>query len=1409
MTTTAPAVATPSAPGPVAPAPAVAPARPSSALVTWPESGGRAAVLVAEGHVVRGRRPTPGHSDRTGERLHEVFEERCDRLRAAGHGDRLAVDAEEVTLTFDELDARANQLARHLLRRGVRAGARVALLFDQPVMSYVGMLAASKVHAAFVPLDVGFPGDRIAYIVADAGVGTVLSLGTARDRVDGLDTMDAELVLVDDEADAIAALSGKRLTAAERGEPVEALAWIIYTSGSTGRPKGVAVEHRSACNFVRVAGEVYGLRPDDRVYQGMTIAFDFSVEEIWVPWVAGATLVPKPPGAALLGAELSAFLVARRVTALCCVPTLLATLEDELPQLRFLLVSGEACPQDLIGRWHRPDRRFLNVYGPTETTVTATWTELHPDRPVTIGVPLPTYSVVVLDPDDPRRALPRGEVGEIGIAGVGLAQGYVNREERTQQAFVPDFLDLHRITANPSGRIYRTGDLGRINDRGEVEYHGRIDLQVKVRGYRIELTEIESVLLQIPGIAAAVVDTHEPEPGTVELVGYYTVRRDAAVDPADILGHLRDRLPPYMVPAYLEHLAAIPLTTSDKADRKNLPPPVGGRVVAGEHVAAATRTERVLVEALADILKTDRVSVTADVFDEVGATSLLIARFTTRLRETADLPPVSIKDVYCTRTLRGLAGTLDEHRAADPVAPPGPAGATGRPGAGDPGRRDVAPVRRTRGLRYVLTGLAQLVLLLAGLHVLALVLEVAYRWVPAAEDLRGLLARGAVVTGAALLGLCLAPIVAKWLLVGRWTCREIPLWSLGHLRFWVVTTLIRLNPLTLFVGSPLYVLYLRALGARVGRDVLILSRTVPVATDLLTIGSGTVIRKDASFTGYRAVPGRLQIGRVTLGAGVLIGEKTVLDIDTRMEDEAQLGNSSALHAGATVPAGHTWHGSPAEPTATDYRRVGRAPCGRWRRIGFSVLQLLAVSAVGCAGLTLLVWTLAQASPWLSLLEPTWPATVGWRIPLALFVVATALGLLAVLLRLLAMAIVPRLLAPLVRVPRTYPLYGLADVAHRTITRISNARLFVVLLGDSSFIVGYLRALGYGLSPVEQTGSNFGTQLRQDCPLLTRVGTGTVVSDGLSVMNAEYSATAFRLRPVAVGERNFLGNDIAFPAGARVGDNCLLATKVLVPIDGPVRHDVGLLGSPPFEIPRSSPRPADERFDVLDRPHERRRQLARKNRHNALTIAVVVLAWVLQDAVAFLLVVLAMPFHPRFGEWAFTGGLLSVALFMLASSVLLERAAVGFRALRPRQLTMYERSFWRHERLWKLFTTPPLPGTPWQNLLSRLAGLRVGRRLFDDGCVVPEKSLVTLGDDVVLNADTVLQGHSLEDGVFTSDRIRVGSGSCLGVGAFVHLGTVIGEDCLLDADSFLVKGEQMPDGSVWGGNPAAPRRTATR
>jgi non-ribosomal peptide synthetase-like protein len=1325
---------------------------------------------------------------RPGDRLEHVFEQQCDLLSRIEPA-HLAVDDGTVQLTYLELDQRANRLARHLRDRGVAAGDRVGLVLDDPLHSYASILAVLKLGAAYVPMDPAFPADRIGYIVEDAGVASVLSLGHILEPVA---EVAVPILRLDDAGEEIDRQDGSRLAQAD---PSDDLAYVIYTSGSTGRPKGVAVLHSSICNFVRVAGEVYGYQPDDRVYQGMTTAFDFSVEEMWVPWAAGATLVPKPARTSLLGMELADYLERHRVSALCCVPTLLATLDPELSDLRFLLVSGEACQKDLVSRWHRPGLRFLNVYGPTEATVTASWDVVHPDKPVTLGVPLPTYAAVILHPEE-ARTLPVGELGEIGIAGIGLAKEYVNRPEQTAAAFIPDFLGMDH---NPGGRIYRTGDLGRFTSDGLIEYAGRIDTQVKIRGYRIELTEIESVVLEIPGVAQAVVDVHQPPGGTSkELVAYYTLR-PGAVDVTDRTVHdqLKLQLPAYMVPSYYERLDAIPMLPSDKADRKRLPAPTH-RLSAGgsaEHSPPRTDTERALAQALETVLGVPQVSATAHFFDDLGANSLLLAQFSARVRTDTDLPPLAMQQMYQHPTIRGLAETVTQDRPSPDseawAALPLPAT-----------RRETSR-RPASAARLALCGLFQVLTFLGYSYLMLSLTLVGYRWAVAAEGFVQIWERSVVFGLGTFTLLSTAPILLKWVLVGRWKETEFPVWSVAYLRFWLVRSLVNTNPLRLFVGTPLYVLYLKALGARIGSGVSIFATSVPVCTDLLTIGSGTAIRKDTRFACYRAFDGRIQTGPVTLGSGVLLGEMSVLDIGTSMGDGAQLGHASSLQTGQAVPVGSVWHGSPARPAGADYRAVPEIACGRRRRVTYSILVLLnrlvIIAPVGIALLASLLPTYLQSGH-LDHGNPTFYRDAV-LVSLVLYLGGLLTGLLAVL-------IVPRLLNRLIKPDRIYPLYGFHYGLHRMITRLTNLKTFFNLTGDSSLIVHYLRVLGYRQPGLVQTGSNFGVALKHDTPFAVTVGSGTMVSDGLSIVDADYSSSSFRISPVTIGPRNFFGNGVAYPAAGRTGENVLFGTKTMVPIDGPVRENVGLLGSPPFEIPRSVER--DAVFDD-QRDHATFLEgLHGKNVHNGVTIALFMLSRWFLLLCGLLFASFAAPALGSGSAAVLLAALLGYGVLRILLGILWEWTALGFRRLVPRFCSIYDRRFWRHERYWKFLGAPPpsLSGTPFRPLMWRVLGVRLGRRVFDDGLAIPEKTIVSIGDGCTFNPGSIIQCHSMEDGAFKLEGVRVGAGVTLGVGAFVHYGVTISDGAHLEADSFLMKGSEVPAGSRYGGNPAhevqAPR-----
>lgn len=804
-----------------------------------------------------------------------------------------------------------------------------------------------------------------------------------------------------------------------------------------------------------------------------------------------------------------------------------------------------------------------------------------------------------------------------------------------------------------------------------------------------------------------------------------------------------------------------------------------------------TVTETVLAEVLAGVVSKEVIPLDSHFFDDLGANSLVMAHFCARVRKRDDLPSVSMRDVYGHPTIRSLAAALAE--TPEPSAPveaeAPPAGSTAR---------------------YLLCGTLQFLVFAMYCALAGLVTGRGYEWISAGDGVVQVYLRSAIFGGAVFIGVCTVPVVAKWVLVGRWKETEFPVWGLAYVRFWTVKALLHANPLILFAGNPVYVLYLRALGARIGKGVTILSHSVPVCTDLLTIGAGTIIRKDSFFLCYQAHAGRIRTGSVTLGSEVYIGEKTVLDIGTTMGDGSQLGHSSALYDGAQIPAGERMHGSPAQRTDVDYVRVPAADCSTLRRFGYGVaaiLQMVLVYVPLAVGGTYMLLTVVPALD--HLLDPNTKdlnsaGFYGEALGLSLvaFVGFVVLGFAAV-------SLLPRLLRPLVRPDRVYPLYGFHYSVQRAVARTTNLKFFKWLCGDSSYIVGYLKAIGYDLGEVEQTGSNFGTEVQHETPYLATVGTGTMVADGLSIVNADFSSTSFRVSRATIGPRNFLGNNIAYPSGGRTGDNCLLATKVMVPLDGEVREGVGLLGSPCFEIPRSVER--DSRFDHLREGDELERRLRAKNRSNlgsmGLYLFVRWLHW-------FVLTVLGFAAVDLYGGEGIGGGLLIGASLMLGLGftagyyVLVERLVGGFRPLEPKLCSIYDPYFWWHERLWKVpdHYIQVFNGTPFKNLIWRLLGVRIGRRVFDDGAYITERTLTAIGDDCTLSAHTKVQSHSQEDGTFKSEQITIGAGCTLGVGALVHYGVSMGDGAVLAADSFLMKGEEMPALARWGGNPAvAPRR----
>jgi amino acid adenylation domain-containing protein len=554
-----------------------------------------------------------------------------------------AVHSNGHNVTCRELGSRANRLARHLGSLGVGPEVPVGVCLERSPAIAVALLAVLKAGGMYLPLDPGYPAQRLAFMLEDSGMMVLL---TEESLVEALPQRWGFTVLLDSDWESIAGTSDDPLSA---GCGSDGLAYMIYTSGSTGRPKGVMVPHRGLGNLAVAQERLFAMGPDSRVLQFSSPSFDASISELAVTLAAGATLCFADREALLPGPELLGVLRELEITVVTLPPSALAAMpQEELPALRTLVVAGEACPFALAARWGQ-GRRLINAYGPTETTVCAGAAALAAaSGRLPLGRSLAGLQLYLLDRS--LNPVPAGVVGEICIAGIGLARGYLGRPELTAEVFLPD-----PFGPETGQRMYRTGDLGRRLPDGEIEFLGRRDQQVKLRGFRIELGEIEAALARAPGVREAVVAVRQDLPGGRGLLGYLVPKAGARLDAAEVRSHLRVQLPEFMVPAHYVVLEALPQSPNGKLDRRALPSlerPL-------EQAGAAPRglLEELVAEIFSGLLKTEEVPRDASFFD-LGGHSLLATQLVSRLREYAGVE-LSVAVVFEAPTPAELARRVD------------------------------------------------------------------------------------------------------------------------------------------------------------------------------------------------------------------------------------------------------------------------------------------------------------------------------------------------------------------------------------------------------------------------------------------------------------------------------------------------------------------------------------------------------------------------------------------------------------------------------------------------------------------------------------------------------------------------------------------------------------------------------
>jgi amino acid adenylation domain-containing protein len=605
-------------------------------------------------------------------RLHELFEERVERSPRA-----VALRDGSRQIEYRELNSDANRLARHLRSNGVGPGSIVGVCLDRSARTVAALLAVFKAGAAYVPLDPAYPDERIAFLVKDSGARAVLTETRSAPRLPRDSVREFRL-------DEIASVVGEEddgnlLTSGNS----EDLAYVIYTSGSTGAPKGVEAVHRASVNRFAWMWEAYPFAEGEVCCQKTTLSFVDSIWETFGPLLAGVPSVILSQEEVRDPRVLVPRLSAEGVSRIVLVPSLLSAVLDSgielaetLSKLKWWVTSGETLPLDLYRRFREalPDAVLINLYGSSEVSADVTcWDSRGPEavHSVPIGRPISNTQVYVLD--DRRQPAPIGVPGELYVGGDGLARGYRNRSDMTQERFVPD--PFHGATG---ARLFKTGDRARYLPEGDLEYLGRNDHQVKIRGYRIELGEIEAALQDHPSVDRAVVAVDKSS-GETRLVAYVVAVGRVEKDARPLRAVLATRLPEFMIPAAFVFLDALPLTPSGKIDRKALPAPDTARPeLESSFVAPSTPTERAMADAWKDLLRLDRVGV-EDNFFALGGHSLLMVQVSARLRDTlgVELP---LRSFFETPTIAALARKADralpgERDTVPPLRPAPPGGA--------------------------------------------------------------------------------------------------------------------------------------------------------------------------------------------------------------------------------------------------------------------------------------------------------------------------------------------------------------------------------------------------------------------------------------------------------------------------------------------------------------------------------------------------------------------------------------------------------------------------------------------------------------------------------------------------------------------------------------------------------------
>jgi len=1262
---------------------------------------------------------------------------------AATYPEAAAIDDGEI-LTYAELIEEVHAWATELHRNGIRRGDRIGIRMPSGTRDlYIAILATIAAGAAYVPVDADDPDERAEMVFGEADINGLF------------------------EADGFRMLK-PRAGGDTRRPHLDDDAWIIFTSGSTGKPKGVAVSHRSAAAFVDAEAQMFlvdspggPLGPEDRVLAGLSVAFDASCEEMWLAWGHGACLVPAPRSLVRSGMDLGPWLIRRDITVVSTVPTLAGLWPAEaLDNIRLLIVGGEACSQELVERLATEDRELWNTYGPTEATVVACATQLHPGQPVSIGLPLAGWDLIVVDAQEQPVAV--GEVGELVIGGVGLAR-YLD-PEKDREKYAP-------MRSVGWARAYRSGDHVRLEEDG-LYFVGRVDDQVKIGGRRIELGEVEANVAALPNVYNSAVAVQTTGADQKVLVGYVSLDDPAAGFDHDAAHErLAETMPAALVPRICV-MDELPIRTSGKVDKKALPWPLPG---VGVEATGLNPTEAWLAELWVDVLGTSVQDADADFFS-LGGTSLAAATLVGRIRE--QVPTVAVRDLYDHPRLGQLAVTVESIAAAsgvslDDATPPEP--------------RTIRPVGAG-------TRLAQV-----AIQVIAMTLQATswLAWLLLGSNLADLAGIDWAVhtpwwAAITLIVIFATPVgrlpiggLGARLLTAGITPGEYPRGGATHLRIWAAERWADASGSRSIAGATWVNYYARTLGVAIGKGVDL--HSLPPVTGLLTLGDHVAIEPEVDLAGYWVDGDILRVGAIEVRESARVGTRSTLLPGTVIGVDAHVEAGSTVTGAKTIKPGSRWSGSPAVKVGRSKHRFPDEPPprrSRWVPIyGLTSIWLSLQPMVAIALGAVLVVALIQATGGNPLLGAVVFAPLGGLVAFLTFMVFTWIGV-----RVLSIGLKPGVTP--VRSAQGWRLWAVERL-------MDDARTHLFPLYAGQLTPLWLRSLGATI------GRDVEISTAVMVPTLTEVRDGAFLADDTMVGGYELGGGWMLSGETRVGKRSFVGNSGITGPGRKLAKNSLVA--VLSSTPKKAKANSNWWGSPPERMRRVQVEA--EGGEALTYHPGRRLKIYRSFIETMRLLAPMTSAMLLAGVLGVFMVLLT-----EVGLWAawLLGGfiLMAAGLIAMAITIVVKWFCVGRHT--PGDHPLWSEFVWLNELQdafveavagpW--FLVPSL-GTGELNLALRALGAKIGKGAWIESYWFPETDLCVVGRGATVGPGTVVQTHLFQDRVMSLDTVTIADGATLAAHSVALPASTLGAAATVGPGSLVMRGDQVPANTVWQGNPIEP------